>query len=161
MPESEVTAPIYQGLDQLILAMTQVDQGLQGANAGGVELKEKTELLLAASQKIATSNTQIEAAANQLLAANKSITPVITQLKEGAKAYTSGVDTFTQGVSQFKSEGVDTLIEEVESALSRVEAFKGKYNTLKEVSDQYNSFSNDDAAIDGSVIFILKTDAVK
>lgn len=161
MPESEATAPLYQGLDQLIAGMTQLDQGLKAAEQGGSVLKEKTLQLMAASSQLEESNGKLKAGANQLLAANQQITPVISQLRAGANTYVSGVTSFNQGVAQFKTQGVDMLIEEVETAFVKVEMFKGKYKILKELADDYNSYSNTNSDMDGSVIFVLKTEALK
>jgi len=159
LPEGQETSPLYQGLDQLIAGSNQLKAGLVATNQAGKVLKEKTLALQGVNSQLLIASQQLGAGAGKLSQGQKQLAPVLPQLREGSMAYQAGVNEFTQGVAQYKTQGVDLLIEEVTGAAAKLESFQADYEVLKLLAEDYQSFTSKEGK--GSVIFILKTKALQ
>lgn len=161
LPASDQTTALLTSVGQLQGGIAQLDQGIQALNQGGSQLALNTEALLNASNELKAGSAALTSAANQLLPGNQQLDSGLTQLSTASNQVINGSQTLTNGVSTFKLEGIDTLVEEVESSISRIDDFEAMYDIILEEVEAYNCFTGENSNLNSSTIFILKTESIK
>lgn len=161
LPKNAQTAVIFGTLDQLETGTIQLDAGLQQVKAGAAVLSEKTTLLTTASAQLKAGSEQLSGAAGQLADANKQLDAGVQALGDASVQVVEGVESLDSGMKQFKREGIDTLVAEIEKSLDNIELFEAKYEALLEEVEKYNSFTGKVTNLDNTLIFIMKANGIE
>lgn len=161
LPKNAQTANLFATVEQLNAGTKQLNAGLQKMKAGAVVISEKTEALTTASGTLKTGSNQLFNASSQLLGGNNKLVGGLSGLADASIQVTNGMNSLEVGVRQFKIDGIDTLVGEVESSLEKIEVFQSKYEALLEEVEKYNSFTGDVNHLESQLIFIMKTKSVK
>ena len=78
------------------------------------------------------------------------------QLKTGTKQLYRGLDTLTDGLRQVSSEGMAKIVEETDE----IQLSLSKKDALLALSESYTAFSSDAENINGTVQFLITTEAI-
>ena len=119
-------------------------QGTLGLEAGTTKLAQGSEQMKAGLSTINTSSQALYSANNQLV--------------EGAKTIQSGAAELAEGTAEFNKTGIDVICNYVTGDLKNLETRAEK---LKELSDEYNTFTKLDDENKGKVKFITIVDSIK
>ncbi len=79
-----------------------------------------------------------------------------TQLADGTKQLYKGLDTLTDGLKTVSSEGLSKIVEETDG----IKVSLSKKDALIELSESYTSFSSAAENVNGSVQFLITTEAI-
>lgn len=119
-------------------------QGTLGLEAGTTKLAQGSEQMKAGLRTINTSSQALYSANNQLV--------------EGAKTIKSGAAELAEGTAEFNKTGIDVICNYVTGDLKNLETRAEK---LKELSDEYNTFTKLDDENKGKVKFITIVDSIR
>ena len=119
-------------------------QGTLGLEAGTTKLAQGSEQMKAGLSTINTSSQALYSANNQLV--------------EGAKTIQSGAAELAEGTAEFNKTGIDVICNYVTGDLKNLETRAEK---LKELSDEYNTFTKLDDENKGKVKFITIVDSIR
>lgn len=119
-------------------------QGTLGLEAGTTKLAQGSEQMKAGLSTINTSSQALYSANNQLV--------------EGAKTIQSGAAELAEGTAEFNKTGIDVICNYITGDLKNLETRAEK---LKELSDEYNTFTKLDDENKGKVKFITIVDSIK
>ena len=119
-------------------------QGTLGLEAGTTKLAQGSEQMKAGLSTINTSSQALYSANNQLV--------------EGAKTIQSGATELAEGTAEFNKTGIDVICNYITGDLKNLETRAEK---LKELSDEYNTFTKLDDENKGKVKFITIVDSIK
>ena len=119
-------------------------KGTLGLEAGTTKLAQGSEQMKAGLSTINTSSQALYSANNQLV--------------EGAKTIQSGATELAEGTAEFNKTGIDVICNYVTGDLKNLETRAEK---LKELSDEYNTFTKLDDENKGKVKFITIVDSIK
>lgn len=119
-------------------------QGTLGLEAGTTKLAQGSEQMKAGLSTINTSSQALYSANNQLV--------------EGAKTIQSGAAELAEGTAEFNKTGIDVICNYITGELKNLETRAEK---LKELSDEYNTFTKLDDENKGKVKFITIVDSIK
>lgn len=159
------------GLSQTIAGQEAVSSGLTGGKSGLSQLEAGAGSLVSGSKELNAGlgtlsggakdlNTGIAAAckgAGLLEAGAESLAQGAGKVNSGAGSLAAGARDLSSGISQFKSEGIDKLVEVFDGDISKV---KDRLNALQSAAEDYQSFAGKKAETKGSVKFIYKTDKI-
>lgn len=119
-------------------------QGTLGLEAGTTKLAQGSEQMKAGLSTINTSSQALYSANNQLV--------------EGAKTIQSGAAELAEGTAEFNKTGIDVICNYVTRDLKNLETRAEK---LKELSDEYNTFTKLEDENKGKVKFITIVDLIR
>lgn len=119
-------------------------QGTLGLEAGTTKLAQGSEQMKAGLSTINTSSQALYSANNQLV--------------EGAKTIQSGAAELAEGTAEFNKTGIDVICNYVTGDLKNLETRAEK---LKELSDEYNTFTKLEDENKGKVKFITIVDLIR
>lgn len=119
-------------------------QGTLGLEAGTTKLAQGSEQMKEGLSTINTSSQALYSANNQLV--------------EGAKTIQSGAAELAEGTAEFNKTGIDVICNYITGDLKNLETRAEK---LKELSDEYNTFTKLDDENKGRVKFITIVDSIK
>jgi len=170
---------LQSGTKQLSDATKALPSALKQLNDGGKKLSTSGKQLNDGAKQLKTKGVELKAGASKLSSATKTltsgfdkVTDAITSLVNGGNKLVKAGTLLNNGISdlhdgsiklrdnlkKFDKEGIQELNKKYENdfknSLDRAQA-------LKDLGDQYESFSGKDDSMKGSVKFIIKTDEVK
>ena len=129
---------------KMAVGANKLDQGTLGLEAGTTKLAQGSEQMKAGLSTINTSSQALYSANNQLV--------------EGAKTIQSGAAELAEGTAEFNKTGIDVICNYITGDLKNLETRAEK---LKELSDEYNTFTKLDDENKGKVKFITIVDSIK
>ncbi len=129
-------------LEELISAADDLADGANKLADGASEVSSGTYKLYKALQELDEGLT--------LLGDNG------TQLADGTKQLYKGLDTLTDGLKTVSSEGISKIVEETDG----IKVSLSKKDALIELSESYTSFSSAAENVNGSVQFLITTEAI-
>ncbi len=129
-------------LEELISAADDLADGANKLADGASEVSSGTYKLYKALQELDEGLT--------LLGDNG------TQLADGTKQLYKGLDTLTDGLKTVSSEGLSKIVEETDG----IKVSLSKKDALIELSESYTSFSSAAENVNGSVQFLITTEAI-
>lgn len=135
---------LYTSTGKMAVGANKLYQGTLGLEAGTTKLAQGSEQMKAGLSTINTSSQALYSANNQLV--------------EGAKTIQSGAVELAEGTAQFNKTGIDVICNYVTGDLKNLETRAEK---LKELSDEYNTFTKLDDENKGKVKFITIVDSIK
>ena len=135
---------LYTNTGKMAVGANKLYQGTLGLEAGTTKLAQGSEQMKAGLSTINTSSQALYSANNQLV--------------EGAKTIQSGAAELAEGTAEFNKTGIDVICNYVTGDLKNLETRAEK---LKELSDEYNTFTKLDDENKGKVKFITIVDSIK
>lgn len=135
---------LYTNTGKMAAGANKLYQGTLGLEAGTTKLAQGSEQMKAGLSTINTSSQALYSANNQLV--------------EGAKTIQSGAAELAEGTAEFNKTGIDVICNYVTGDLKNLETRAEK---LKELSDEYNTFTKLDDENKGKVKFITIVDSIK
>lgn len=129
---------------EMAVGANKIYQGTLGLEAGTTKLAQGSAQMKAGLSTINTSSQALYSANNQLV--------------EGAKTIQSGASELAEGTAEFNKTGIDVICNYVTGDLKNLETRAEK---LKELSDEYNTFTKLDDENKGKVKFITIVDSIK
>ena len=135
---------LYTNTGKMAAGANKLYQGTLGLEAGTTKLAQGSEQMKAGLSTINTSSQALYSANNQLV--------------EGAKTIQSGAAELAEGTAEFNKTGIDVICNYVTGDLKSLETRAEK---LKELSDEYNTFTKLDDENKGKVKFITIVDSIK
>lgn len=159
--ENESNGSLLAGFAQVKESVVKLDQGLQALNQASMTIAEKTPTLVGASDQLLVASNQLTSGASQLLAYNNNLSSAVDQLDQASQEILSGNQVFTSGVEAFKRDAIDRLVSEVDHSVKRIEDFQNRYDQTLAYVEDYTSFTGENNQLEGSLIFIMKTSAIK
>ena len=135
---------LYTNTGKMAVGANKIYQGTLGLEAGTTKLAQGSEQMKAGLSTINTSSQALYSANNQLV--------------EGAKTIQSGAAELAEGTAEFNKTGIDVICNYVTGDLKNLETRAEK---LKELSNEYNTFTKLDDENKGKVKFITIVDSIK
>lgn len=135
---------LYTNTGKMAVGANKLYQGTLGLEAGTTKLAQGSAQMKAGLSTINTSSQALYSANNQLV--------------EGAKTIQSGAAELAEGTAEFNKTGIDVICNYVTGDLKNLETRAEK---LKELSDEYNTFTKLDDENKGKVKFITIVDSIK
>ncbi len=135
---------LYTNTGKMAAGANKLYQGTLGLEAGTTKLAQGSEQMKAGLSTINTSSQALYSANNQLV--------------EGAKTIQSGAAELAEGTAEFNKTGIDVICNYVTGDLKNLETRAEK---LKELSDEYNTFTKLDDENKGKVKFITIVNSIK
>lgn len=135
---------LYTNTGKMAAGANKLYQGTLGLEAGTTKLAQGSEQMKAGLSTINTSSQALYSANNQLV--------------EGAKTIQSGATELAEGTAEFNKTGIDVICNYITGDLKNLETRAEK---LKELSDEYNTFTKLDDENKGKVKFITIVDSIK
>lgn len=129
---------------EMAVGANKIYQGTLGLEAGTTKLAQGSEQMKAGLSTINTSSQALYSANNQLV--------------EGAKTIQSGASELAEGTAEFNKTGIDVICNYITGDLKNLET---RAEELKELSDEYNTFTKLDDENKGKVKFITIVDSIK
>lgn len=126
--------------------------------AGANKLYQGTLGLEAGTTKLAQGSEQMKAGLNTINTSSQALYSANNQLVEGAKTIQSGAAELAEGTAEFNKTGIDVICNYITGDLKNLETRAEK---LKELSDEYNTFTKLDDENKGKVKFITVVDSIK
>lgn len=126
--------------------------------AGANTLYQGTLGLAEGTTALAQGSKQMKAGLNTINTSSQAIYSANNQLVEGAKTIQSGAVELSEGTAEFNKTGIDVICNYVTGDLKNLETRAEK---LKELSDEYNTFTKLDDENKGKVKFITIVDSIK
>ena len=135
---------LYTNTGKMAAGANKLYQGTLGLEAGTTKLAQGSEQMKAGLSTINTSSQALYSANNQLV--------------EGAKTIQSGAAELAEGTAEFNKTGIDVICNYVTGDLKNLETRAEK---LKELSDEYNTFTKLEDENKGKVKFITIVDLIR
>lgn len=135
---------LYTNTGKMAAGANKLYQGTLGLEAGTTKLAQGSEQMKVGLSTINTSSQALYSANNQLV--------------EGAKTIQSGASELAEGTAEFNKTGIDVICNYITGDLKNLETRAEK---LKELSDEYNTFTKLDDENKGKVKFITIVDSIK
>lgn len=135
---------LYTNTGKMAAGANKLYQGTLGLEAGTTKLAQGSEQMKAGLSTINTSSQALYSANNQLV--------------EGAKTIQSGATELAEGTAEFNKTGIYVICNYITGDLKNLETRAEK---LKELSDEYNTFTKLDDENKGKVKFITIVDSIK
>lgn len=135
---------LYTNTGKMAAGANKLYQGTLGLEAGTTKLAQGSEQMKVGLSTINTSSQALYSANNQLV--------------EGAKTIQSGAAELAEGTAEFNKTGIDVIYNYVTGDLKNLETRAEK---LKELSNEYNTFTKLDDENKGKVKFITIVDSIK
>ncbi len=125
---------------------------------GIIDYTDGVSYVYSKSAEIAAGTETLSAKMSELAGGLDTLQSSSGALVSGVKDITDGAMTLSEGLEKFKTEGVDKIVDalngDIGSLVSRLQA-------IKDVSEDYNSFSGISDSMKGEVKFIYKTASIE
>lgn len=150
--------------------------GIKALNDGFAQLNAANDALVSGAAKLKGSSSTLVAGVetlqggtNQLASGLKTLSSQMSsgsaalsgnsgKLRDGAVSLWDGAKELAEGMDKFEKEGTSELKSTVEDDLIEV---LDRIDALKSDECSYTTFSGKDAGMDGSVKFVIATDAIE
>lgn len=166
------TQSAYTGAKELNSGAKELKKGLDTLNDGTGELKDGAGKLKDGAETLKNGTGELRDGTGQLVEGTHTLNDGAGELKDGVNTLKDGVLTLDEGMGtmdegvftlmdgmfEFDEEGISKLTElfgdDVQDVIDRLEA-------VADSGKEYNTFTKLPENVDGSVKFIIKTEAIK
>lgn len=151
-----------QGITELNGGFMQLGSYNTSLLSGAEQLKGSSSTLVAGVGTLQSGTNQLASGLNtlgsQMSAGAAKLSANSNALREGASALSEGAKKLADGMDQFDKEGTSKLKSTVEDELGDV---LDRLKALTSDDCTYNTFSGKDSKMDGSVKFVIETEAIE
>ena len=155
-----------QGITELNGGFMQLGSYNTSLLSGAEKLKGSSSTLAAGAGTLQSGTNQLASGLNtlgsQMSAGAAKLSANSNALREGASSLSEGAKKLADGMDQFDKEGTSKLKSTVEDELGDVlDRFDDRLKALTSDDCTYNTFSGKDSKMDGSVKFVIETEAIE
>ena len=151
-----------QGITELNGGFMQLGSYNTSLLSGAEKLKGSSSTLAAGAGTLQSGTNQLASGLNtlgsQMSAGAAKLSANSNALREGASSLSEGAKKLADGMDQFDKEGTSKLKSTVEDEFGDV---LDRLKALTSDDCTYNTFSGKDSKMDGSVKFVIETEAIK
>ena len=144
-------AELQQGIGSLSTGTDALKAGTEKLYQGGIDLREGSKELYDGTQELKDGTEELKDGTQELKDG-------VVDLVDGADELKDGTEELLDGVHEYNDDGIqklyDTVNVDLQNLLDRVDA-------IADLSGAYQSFSGKSDAIEGSVKFIIETEAIE
>lgn len=156
---------VADGASTLHKGASDLSDGLNTLDGGIGQLKEKAGSLSTGADQLKSGTDQIATGASTLVSNNQKLNDGAGTLSDGTDAIIDGVGELSDGahqladgITEFSEDGIDEIINsyngDIEPLVDRIQA-------VLDAGADYQTYTDIADGVNGSVKFIIKTDAVK
>ena len=156
---------VADGATTLHKGASDLSDGLNTLDGGIGQLKEKAGSLATGAEQLKSGTDQLASGASTLVSNNDKLNDGAGTLSDGTSAIIDGVGELSDGahkladgITEFSEEGIDEIINsyngDIEPLVDRIQA-------VLDAGADYQTYTDIADGVNGSVKFIIKTDAVK
>ena len=163
--DSETSAQFptaIQGITELNGGFMQLGSYNTSLLSGAEQLKGSSSTLVAGAGTLQSGTNQLASGLNtlgsQMSAGAAKLSANSNALREGASSLSEGAKKLADGMDQFDKEGTSKLKSTVEDEFGDV---LDRLKALTSDDCTYNTFSGKDSKMDGSVKFVIETEAIE
>ena len=151
-----------QGITELNGGFMQLGSYNTSLLSGAEQLKGSSSTLVAGAGTLQSGTNQLASGLNtlgsQMSAGAAKLSANSNALREGASSLSEGAKKLAEGMDQFDKEGTSKLKSTVEDEFGDV---LDRLKALTSDDCTYNTFSGKDSKMDGSVKFVIETEAIE
>lgn len=151
-----------QGILELNGGFAKLSANNDALVSGANKLKANSSTLVAGVQSLQSGTNQLASGLNtlgsQMSSGAAQLSLNSSALREGAASLQSGAKELADGMEKFDREGTSKLKSTVEDELGDV---LDRFDALTSEECTYTTFSGKDSGMDGSVKFVIETDAIE
>lgn len=155
---SNGAAQLQQGIGGLKSGTDTLKNGTAKLYQGGIDLREGTKELYDGTLELKDGTEELKDGTQELKDGTQELKDGVVDLVDGVDELKDGTGELLDGVHEYNDDGIqklyDTVNVDLQNLLDRVDA-------IAELSDAYQSFSGKSDAMEGSVKFIIETDAIE
>jgi len=148
---------LSSGLKEIKNGSNSLNTGIKSAYSGGVQLNNGLKSAKTGSNALNTGLSTLSTGA-------KTLDNGLLTLKNGTNALTGGIGklsdgtkTLNDGMKQYKEQGIDKIMSFYKDNLG---GLKDRLQAIKELADEYNTFSGKADNMAGTVKFIYRTESI-
>mgnify|MGYP000985044053 CR=1 FL=1 len=156
---------VADGATTLHKGASDLSDGLNTLDGGIGQLKEKAGSLSTGADQLKSGTDQLATGASTLVSNNQKLNDGAGTLSDGTDAIMDGVGELSDGahqladgITEFSEDGIDEIINsyngDIEPLIDRIQA-------VLDAGADYQTYTDIADGVNGSVKFIIKTDAVK
>lgn len=156
---------VADGASTLHKGAADLSDGLNTLDGGIGQLKEKAGSLSTGADQLKSGTDQLATGASTLVSNNQKLNDGAGTLSDGTDAIMDGVGELSDGahqladgITEFSEDGIDEIINsyngDIEPLIDRIQA-------VLDAGADYQTYTDIADGVNGSVKFIIKTDAVK
>ena len=156
---------VADGASTLHKGAADLSDGLNTLDGGIGQLKEKAGSLSTGADQLKSGTDQLATGASTLVSNNQKLNDGAGTLSDGTDAIIDGVGELSDGahqladgITEFSEDGIDEIINsyngDIEPLIDRIQA-------VLDAGADYQTYTDIADGVNGSVKFIIKTDAVK
>lgn len=156
---------VADGASTLHKGASDLSDGLNTLDGGIGQLKEKAGSLATGAEQLKSGTDQLATGASTLVSNNQKLNDGAGTLSDGTDAIIDGVGELSDGahqladgITEFSEDGIDEIINsyngDIEPLVDRIQA-------VLDAGADYQTYTDIADGVNGSVKFIIKTDAVK
>ena len=156
---------VADGATTLHKGASDLSDGLNTLDGGIGQLKEKAGSLATGAEQLKSGTDQLASGASTLVSNNDKLNDGAGTLSDGTSAIIDGVGELSDGahkladgITEFSEDGIDKIINsyngDIEPLVDRIQA-------VLDAGADYQTYTDIADGVNGSVKFIIKTDAVK
>ena len=156
---------VADGATTLHKGASDLSDGLNTLDGGIGQLKEKAGSLSTGADQLKSGTDQLASGASTLVSNNEKLNDGAGTLSDGTDAIIDGVGELSDGahkladgITEFSEDGIDEIINsyngDIEPLVDRIQA-------VLDAGADYQTYTDIADGVNGSVKFIIKTDAVK
>lgn len=156
---------VADGATTLHKGASDLSDGLNTLDGGIGQLKEKAGSLATGAEQLKSGTDQLASGASTLVSNNEKLNDGAGTLSDGTDAIIDGVGELSDGahkladgITEFSEDGIDKIINsyngDIEPLVDRIQA-------VLDAGADYQTYTDIADGVNGSVKFIIKTDAVK
>lgn len=151
-------AELQQGIGSLSTGTDALKAGTEKLYQGGIDLREGSKELYDGTQELKDGTEELKDGTQELKDGTQELKDGVVDLVDGADELKDGTEELLDGVHEYNDDGIqklyDTVNVDLQNLLDRVDA-------IADLSGAYQSFSGKSDAIEGSVKFIIETEAIE
>ncbi|MCI9600344.1 MAG: hypothetical protein HFI17_07530 [Lachnospiraceae bacterium] len=151
-------AELQQGIGSLSTGTDALKAGTEKLYQGGIDLREGSKELYDGTQELKDGTEELKDGTQELKDGTQELKDGVVDLVDGADELKNGTEELLDGVHEYNDDGIqklyDTVNVDLQNLLDRVDA-------IADLSGAYQSFSGKSDAIEGSVKFIIETEAIE
>ncbi len=151
-------AELQQGIGSLSTGTDALKAGTEKLYQGGIDLREGSKELYDGTQELKDGTEELKDGTQELKDGTQELKDGVVDLVDGADELKDGTEELLDGGHEYNDDGIqklyDTVNVDLQNLLDRVDA-------IADLSGAYQSFSGKSDAIEGSVKFIIETEAIE
>lgn len=155
---NEGVKTLASNVSTLNTGLETLSQSTKQLSNGATILYNGTVQLSLGTNKLKQGSNQMQAGLELLNSSTKAIKSADNQLTEGAKTISNGAKELSNGIQEFNKTGIEKICSYVNNDIKTVTIRAEK---LKELSEEYNTFTKINEEDKGKVKFITIVDSIK